>query len=580
MDPAGADRELSANLHCENVTVYGPDFAMQDAAGFDIASTADFSHGCVTYVFLNVLVANYAWSWRFDIRAPVEGERFYSCTCYNAWGMVRAHCDGGTRPGQAGDAYKSLLWYLVDCDWQGLGYGLDLVNLRDVVVDKAFLIANPNKDALAIPPTSGSAAARPRRRYFQLRWLRRHRAMRVLIWLTLLGAACPVLAQTPGAFQGGGSAGNTVQIGQAITDTGTRVSICPTAACYPGIVGMLAVSSQTQVPNVSNWMISGSLYAQDRQTTVQAISDVAEYLGAAQGSGAANMWTLNTNIVRGSAPTTLGNGGSPLIPSGQVPLSSATIGYELDYGNWDQNSISSGGSVALQAGLYLHSAGYFTSQDGIYLDYNPLSGPINDNSQNFAWFNGLAMYGVKLNQHADIELLTSAGYAIHIEGTHTVGLDTVADTGIVQAVNVHSGQSICFRGEATQDCMNYDAATGYLSIRNNSGIANVVIQDSGNEVVTGSVTQAGRRDVQLSGAAATNSSGQVLVPFGNRPDGSAWFTSAPSVLATPVDIPLTEGVMVVGVSATAVALQFYTTGNGSPDAAGLNRGYTIHASGH
>jgi hypothetical protein len=154
------------NWHCENVTVFGPDFTMQDAAGFDIASTVDFSQGCFTYVFINVLIANYAWGWRYDIQAPLEGQRFYSCTCYNGWGMVQAHCHGGAGPGQAGETYKSLLWFLVDCDWQGLGYGLDLVNLRNVVVDSGFFISNPSNDALAIPPMPGTTKPRPRRRYF------------------------------------------------------------------------------------------------------------------------------------------------------------------------------------------------------------------------------------------------------------------------------------------------------------------------------------------------------------------------------------------------------------------------------
>ncbi len=154
------------NWHCENVTVFGPDFTMQDAAGFEIASTVDFSQGCFTYVFINVLIANYAWGWQYDIQAPLEGQRFYSCTCYNGWGMVQARCHGGSEPGQAGKAYKSVLWYFLDCDWQGLGYALDLVNLRNVVVDNGFFIANPNKEALAIPPTPGAIEPRPRRRYF------------------------------------------------------------------------------------------------------------------------------------------------------------------------------------------------------------------------------------------------------------------------------------------------------------------------------------------------------------------------------------------------------------------------------
>lgn len=50
------------NWHCENVTVFGPDFAMQEAAGFRIISEPHFTQGCFTYIFINVLVANYSWA--------------------------------------------------------------------------------------------------------------------------------------------------------------------------------------------------------------------------------------------------------------------------------------------------------------------------------------------------------------------------------------------------------------------------------------------------------------------------------------------------------------------------------------
>lgn len=148
------------NWHCENVTVFGPDFAMQDDAGFRIISEPHFAQGCFTYVFINVLVANYSWGWDYSISAPLEGQRFYSCTCYNGWGMVRSRVHA-TPDQQIGidETYRSVIWYFMECDWQGFGYALDLVHCRNIIVRGGFYIANRNVDHLPIPE------GRVRRRY-------------------------------------------------------------------------------------------------------------------------------------------------------------------------------------------------------------------------------------------------------------------------------------------------------------------------------------------------------------------------------------------------------------------------------
>lgn len=148
------------NWHCENVTVFGPDFAMQAGAAFEIVSSPLFAQGCFTYVFINVLVANYTWGWNYDIRSPLEGQRFYSCTCYNGWGMVRARVHATPdRRDQIDETYRSVIWYFMECDWQGFGYAFDLVHCRNIIVRGGFYIANRNTDHLPIPD------GRPRRRY-------------------------------------------------------------------------------------------------------------------------------------------------------------------------------------------------------------------------------------------------------------------------------------------------------------------------------------------------------------------------------------------------------------------------------
>ena len=146
------------NWHCGNVAVIGPDFTIQDGAAFEILSTSD--RGCFSYFFVDVFVSNYRWGWRYDIRAPLEGQRFSACTCYNGWGMVQAVVSPDLQARHGIDmSYRSLLWAFDDCDWQGLGFALDMHSCRDILVRGGYFIANLNKGTLRLP------GSQPRRRY-------------------------------------------------------------------------------------------------------------------------------------------------------------------------------------------------------------------------------------------------------------------------------------------------------------------------------------------------------------------------------------------------------------------------------
>lgn len=142
-------------VHVENVVVVGPDFVVQPGSGFEIASLPGFTAGCFSYHFANVLVSNYTWGWRYEIGAALEGQVFQSCRAYNGWGMLRANC---TKPN-----YKALMWQVTDCDWQGLGFGLDFINCRLVTVRGGYWIADLNSTN---KPVLGGA---PRRRYMSFR---------------------------------------------------------------------------------------------------------------------------------------------------------------------------------------------------------------------------------------------------------------------------------------------------------------------------------------------------------------------------------------------------------------------------
>lgn len=143
------------NWYCENVAVYGPDFQMQIGAAFEITSTD--SNGCYSYIFIDIFIVNYTWGWLYNIRAPLEGQRFISCTCYNGWGMVRAVVQ---KSKNSEEVYRSLLWSFENCDWQGLGYAFDMFGCRNIRISGGFYIANHNTTFLPIPDN------RPRRRYF------------------------------------------------------------------------------------------------------------------------------------------------------------------------------------------------------------------------------------------------------------------------------------------------------------------------------------------------------------------------------------------------------------------------------
>lgn len=146
------------NWHCENVTVYGPDFHIQSGAAFEISSIGP--GGCYSYNFINVFIANYTWGWLYNIQSPLEGQRFIACTCYNGWGMVRAVVKQSAAMSVGDEAYQSLLWSFDECDWQGLGYALDMTGCRNIRVTGGFYIANLNSSSLKIPYN------RFRRRYF------------------------------------------------------------------------------------------------------------------------------------------------------------------------------------------------------------------------------------------------------------------------------------------------------------------------------------------------------------------------------------------------------------------------------
>lgn len=248
---------------------------------------------------------------------------------------------------------------------------------------------------------------------------------------------------------------------------------------------------------------------------------VAQYVGAVQGPEGGTTWSLNTDTVRNGVPNgTKGQVGSsaPGTPSG-VSRKAGTIGYELDFTNWDRDC-NVGGCFAI--GQYIHNQSKFPSLSAIYLDSSQQLG------NPFAWHNGIFFAGKQLvgdntiydathssfsyqisGQHraaiydnsrsrfglhvagehsdSDIMISDSAPEAVQIRGEHkTAAIDTTrAETS--RALMAAPGQSVCFGG--TGPCVNYNAGARKWIFTNTEGNVVASINEHGDAIFKGTVVQ-------------------------------------------------------------------------------------------
>ncbi|QEH97265.1 hypothetical protein [Gluconobacter thailandicus] len=138
-----------------NVVANGPDNTMQDVAGFRFNGTAANTFGNFTSVFLACRVDNYLFGWDFHSMVPWEGQRFYGCTAYNGWGMVRAWLNPATL---GGTNYQAPIWIFDGCDHQGYGFGLDLYGCRMVRVRSCYFVPNNLPSGISIPAAPDGTA--------------------------------------------------------------------------------------------------------------------------------------------------------------------------------------------------------------------------------------------------------------------------------------------------------------------------------------------------------------------------------------------------------------------------------------
>lgn len=130
---------VGRGLRFSNVIIIGVDFVLHPNAGIEIFGTPENNYGMFSWIFDRVIVANYRWGWWYRGRkCAIEGQSFYSCAAYNGHGMVAVDCDGLNKDGSVG--YDALLWSFDNCDWEGLGYALQMQNCRNVKVSAGFYI--------------------------------------------------------------------------------------------------------------------------------------------------------------------------------------------------------------------------------------------------------------------------------------------------------------------------------------------------------------------------------------------------------------------------------------------------------
>ena len=135
---------MPRGLTVDDLQVFGPDFAMQAGAGIEVVVNDNGAYGSFAYSWKDVIVANYTWGWDHACTQALEGVLFQGCHAYNGWGFCRVT---NNRVGY----YYSLLWEFSGCDWEGLGFALDMYRCRGVRVYSGFWIQTANNSNRPLP---------------------------------------------------------------------------------------------------------------------------------------------------------------------------------------------------------------------------------------------------------------------------------------------------------------------------------------------------------------------------------------------------------------------------------------------
>jgi len=203
---------------------------------------------------------------------------------------------------------------------------------------------------------------------------------------------------------------------------GGFAEVCPAANCpVPGITGNRVrsgsfLNGETALDaDTAEWLGVDSFYVNTGRPHGQK---VARYIGLVQGPNAGAGWTLNTDIVRNGVPGVSHDAGFIGTPArgtpGAMDPASGTVGYELDFSNFDVDSGVSEG--AFTVGMYLHNRSTHKSLAGIFMSNLQLLKL--DGSGVAAWEHGILMQGPTLINGSAFYDTTNSSVSFKSEGTH------------------------------------------------------------------------------------------------------------------------------------------------------------------
>ncbi len=239
------------------------------------------------------------------------------------------------------------------------------------------------------------------------------------------------------------------------------VRTCPAANCpnpanahqAPQILASTWVESiaSSTVPRQQEWGSIFGMYSNVGQSsdypTIPPSQKVTVYAGMVQGPLSGPTWTLNTDIVRNGCPTSGAGTIQPYIGSAQpcgtpIPtgIGVSTIGYELDFSNWDQN-IDIGGPEVVGMAIVTNS-----EYRGLAAWY--AANGIDGTGTTASWSHGILMTNKTAydDDYDEIDNVATNGYSCSgnhpsncFVATGTEGLDAFKDNGKVSNASYESG---------------------------------------------------------------------------------------------------------------------------------------------
>ncbi len=261
------------------------------------------------------------------------------------------------------------------------------------------------------------------------------------------------------------------------------IATCPTSNCpappSPPVLSTQFIHGATSKgASQAEWLSNIGLFVKTGNPDGQK---VAQYVGVMQQEGAGTAWALNTDLVRNAGPGAANSfdgfegSGKPGKP-GAIGDRNGSVGYELDFTNWDANSTP--GRGAFTVGQYVHAQGSYASLAAIYFDAY-MAG----SNGNAGWTNGLMFNGDRVVADNTFFDGTRAANSLTVAGSHQVGLNTTLANADMHAVLMRAGQTACFNGLA--NCMTW--RDGRLAYLNSKGEAVFSIDENGNAYFTGHV---------------------------------------------------------------------------------------------